>query len=401
MAPLQTIVDIRNQAERLYRQQINWRRWLHQHPELSNQEFKTTAFIKRTLGKQGLKFQSLGKMKTGAVAIINSGKNYAVAVRSDIDALPIYETTNVPFKSLNEGMMHACGHDIHAAILMGTAIILHKNRNNLPGCVKFLFQPAEEMPPGGAQALIKEGVLRNPSVNMIFGLHTDPNIDVGKIGLRDGPMMASVTDFDITVIGKGGHAARPNLAVDAIVTASEIVESLQKIVSREIDPLKPVVMTFGTIRGGTARNIIAAETLLRGTARTLHPDNLKFIAPLIKRTVDGICRARGAKYKIDFVAQYPVLVNHKAANGLYKQVFGGLFGADSIVEASQTMGGEDFAFYLQKVRGAFCRLGIRNNKIGANKPWHTPDFMVDERSIFYGTVLLTSAILKYFEGKIE
>jgi len=387
-------------AEKLYPLQVKWRRWFHQNPELSNEEYRTTQFIKNILRHEGLKLQPL-KMKTGAVALINERKKQAVAVRSDIDALPIDEKAPISFKSKNRGIMHACGHDVHAAIVMGTALILNKYKNELPGCVKFLFQPAEEMPPGGAEALIREKVLKNPEVKMIFGLHTDPSIPVGKIGLRDGPMMASVTDFDITVIGRGGHAARPHLGVDSIATEAEIVESMQKIVSREIDPLKPVVITFGTIRGGTARNVIADEAILRGTARTLSPDSLKMIPHLLKRTADGICRARGAKYKIDFIAEYPVLSNDKAANDIFAEVYREFFGRDKIVDAPQAMGGEDFAFYLQKVTGAFCRLGIQNSRIGANRPWHTSDFMVDEKSIFYGTVLLTAAVFKFFESHPE
>lgn len=384
----------------MYPLQVKWRRWFHQNPELSNEEYRTTQFIKDSLRHEGLKFQPL-KMKTGAVALINERKKPAIAIRSDIDALPVDEQTAVPFKSKNKGIMHACGHDVHATIVMGTAIILNKYRSELPGCVKLLFQPAEEMPPGGAEALIRENILRNPEVKIIFGLHTDPTIPVGKIGLRNGPMMASVTDFDITVIGQGGHAARPHLGVDSIATAAEIVESMQKIVSREIDPLKPIVITFGTFKGGTARNVIADKVTLRGTARTLSPDSLKMIPHLIKRTVDGICRARGAKYKIDFIADYPVLSNDKTANDIFAIVYGEFFGRDKIVDAPQVMGGEDFAFYLQKVTGAFCRLGVQNRRIGANRPWHTPDFMVDERSIYYGTVLLTAAVFRFFESHAE
>ncbi len=383
-------------AEKLFPQQVKWRRWFHQNPELSNEEYQTTRFIKETLRGQGLKFLPL-KIKTGAVALINDRKKMAVALRSDIDALPIHEKALVPFKSKRPGVMHACGHDVHAAVLMGTAIILNKFKSELPGCVKFLFQPAEEMPPGGAEALIREGVLNDPDVKIIFGLHTDPTIPAGKIGLHDGPMMASVTDFDITIIGRGGHAARPHLAVDSIATAAEIVDSIQKIVSREIDPLKPIVITFGSIKGGAARNVIADEVVLRGTARTLSPESLKMISPRIKRTVDGICRARGAKYRIDFIAEYPVLSNDKVSNNIFAQAYSRLFGGNKVVDAPQVMGGEDFAFYLQKVPGAFCRLGVQNKKIKADRPWHTSDFKVDEKSIFYGTVLLTAAVLDYFE----
>jgi amidohydrolase len=385
-------------AEDIYPEQVKWRRWMHQNPELSNHEIKTTAFIKKTLRRFGLKFWPL-KMKTGALAIINEKKFPGIALRADIDALPIKQISRLPFKSRNEGVMHACGHDVHAAIVMGAAAVLGSLRDELNGCVKFLFQPAEEAPPGGAAALIKEGALNNPKVDMILGLHVDPSLSVGHISLRDGPMMASVTDFDVTVIGKGGHAARPHLSVDAVAVASEIVGSMQKIPSREIDPLRPVVVTFGIIRGGTARNVIADKAVLKGTARTLSKESLKVLPRLIRRTVGGICAARGAKCEIDFAASYPVLSNRAAANEIFSESFRNLFGKDKIHEAPQTMGGEDFAFYLQKIPGAFMRLGCRNDRIGANRQWHTPDFMVDEKCIYYGTALLIASVFRYLEGR--
>ncbi len=368
---------------------------MHQYPELSNQEFQTTKFIKETLQSYGVKNLKL-KSRTGAVALVNETKKFAVAIRADIDALPILEKTTVPFKSKNAGVMHACGHDMHAAIVMGTAVILNSIKKELPGCVKFIFQPAEEMPPGGAEVLIKEGVLKNPDVKMIFGHHVDPSLETGKIGLRDGPTMASVTDFDITIYGKGSHAAKPHLGVDAIAAAAELVNSMQKIVSREIDPLNPIVITFGIIEGGRARNIIADQVLLKGTARTLSPESLKQISKLIKRTTDGICHARGASYKLNILAEYPVLSNHASANRIYHDVYSAAFGKNKIAEVPQSMGGEDFAYYLQKIPGAMCRLGIKNKKFGSDKPWHSADFMSDEESIYYGTVLFCLSVLEYF-----
>ena len=290
--------------------------------------------------------------------------------------------------------MHACGHDIHMAVVLGTTILLSQLTERLPGAVKILFQPSEEMPPGGAEMLIKEGALKNPDVKMILSLHNDPGLAVGKIGLRDGPTMASVTDFDITVLGHGGHAARPHLGVDAIVVATEIIESMQKLVSRETDPLQPVVITFGMISGGKARNVICDKVQICGTARTLSPTSRKIIPGLIKRTVDGICRARGARYEIDFIAQYPVLSNWPEANRIVAESFQSLFGAGGIAVSPQSMGGEDFANYIQKIPGAMFRLGVRNNKIGATEPWHSDKFMADERSIFYGTAVMTMAALK-------
>lgn len=389
--------EILKLAERLFPLQVKLRRQLHRYPELSNEEFRTTALIKAELKRHSIRTKAL-KMKTGAIGIINARKTPGVAIRTDIDALPITERTKLAFKSKNEGIMHACGHDVHMAVVLGTAVLLNRLKNGIPGCVKFVFQPAEEEPPGGAERMIKEGVLKKPGVKMIFGLHTDPSITTGKIGLRDGPTMASVTDVDIRIFGRGGHAASPHRTVDAVAVASEVVSSVQKIVSREINPIKPIVITFGMIKGGTMRNVIADEVILKGTARTLTLENIGLIPRLLKRTVDGVCRARGAKYEINILSGYPVLSNHRNANAILEDTFTELFGRNLIVETPQSMGGEDFAFYLKQIPGAMFRLGVKNDRIGANKPWHSSEFIADERSIYYGTSLLSYAVCKYFEG---
>ncbi len=246
--------------------------------------------------------------------------------------------------------------------------------------------------------MIREGVLEDPEVKMIFALHTDPTVPTGRISIRDGATMAAVTDFDITIIGVGGHAAVPHNAVDAIAVAAEVIESIQKIISRETSPMRPAVITFGSIEGGTARNVIADRVKLSGTARTLDEDNRKLIPRLIKRTLDGVCRARGAKYELSIEAGYPVMVNHAAANEIIEESYTRLFGRRKVGETPQTMGGEDFSFFLQKVPGAMFRLGVRNNKIHANKPWHSPEFIADERSMYFGTALLTRAVLSKFGG---
>ncbi len=388
---------ILKRAGELLPQQIKLRRELHQNPEIAFEEFQTTKFIKNHLKRHKIKTKSL-RMKTGVLGIINEEKKPAVAIRTDIDALPVTEQSNLAFASKKEGFMHACGHDIHMAVVSGVAALLNENKQSLPGCVKFIFQPAEEMPPGGAQSMIKEGVLKKPDVKMIFGLHVDPTVPVGKFTLRDGPTMASVIDFDITIQGRGGHAALPHRAVDAIAVATELVGSIQKIVSRETNPLKPIAVTFGLIRGGTVRNVIADKVLLQGTARTLYPENMKNIPRLIKRTAEGICKASGAKYELKILSGYPVLSNHEKANQVLSSAAKELFGNKAVSLTPQTMGGEDFAFYLKQVPGAMFRLGIKNDKIGANKPWHSPKFIADEKSIYYGTALLTLAVMKFFES---
>jgi amidohydrolase len=355
---------ILKKAKKLLPSQIKLRREFHQNPELSFEEFQTTKRIKDYLKKHRIKTKPL-QMKTGAVGIVNEKAKQAVAIRTDIDALPITEQSSLPFRSKKKGLMHACGHDIHMAVVLGVASLLNEIKDELPGGVKFIFQPA--------------------------------TVPTGKITLRDGPTMASVIDFDITVLGQGGHAAMPHRAIDAIAVASELVGSAQKIVSREINPLKPVVLTFALINGGRVRNVIADKVLLQGTARTLAPENMKKIPQLIKRTVDGICRAHGAKYEIKILSGYPVLSNHEKANRILSDAAAELFGGRIISTTPQTMGGEDFALYLKEVPGAMFRLGIRNNKIGANKHWHSSEFIADEESIYYGTALLSLAVLRFLK----
>jgi amidohydrolase len=377
----------------LLKTQIRWRRHFHQHPELSNQEFKTTLYIKEQIRKIGIKPIKIN-IPTGVLAEIKGSKpGKTAAVRTDIDALPITELTELKFASKNKGCMHACGHDTHMAVILGVATILSNFRKEFPGHVRFIFQPAEETPPGGARPMIANGAIKN--VDMIFGLHVDPTLSTGKIGLRDGVVMASVNDFDLIIHGRGGHAARPHDTVDAIVTATEIVESIQKIVSREIDPIEPVVITFGKFEGGTARNIICDKVTLSGTARTLSVESAKKIPKLIRKTADGICRSRGAKLEMKLLASYPVLVNHPKTNEIIQRNFEILFGKNKIAPTDQTMGSEDFACYLEKTKGAMFRLGVMNKKIKADKPWHSPHFIVDEEAIFYGTATIVSSVMDY------
>lgn len=385
--------DIIAQVNKIHKKQVAWRRHLHQFPELSNQEFETTAFLKKEINRIGFKLIPI-KLKTGVLAELGGyGSGPTVALRTDIDALPITEKTGLRYRSKNIGRMHACGHDMHMAAILGAAVILAHMKDHFRGRVRLICQPAEEMPPGGAEPMINNGALEG--VDMILGLHVDPDIPTGKITLRDGIAMASVFDFDIIVTGPGGHAARPHLTVDAITTAAEIIEALQKIVSRETDPIDPVVITFGTIEGGVARNTIAERVKIAGTARTFSPKNFKKIPALIKRTVAGVSRARGARAEVIPLASFPPLKNHAGVNRLLADNFKALFGPGRVSLSELVMGGEDFAFYLQKVPGAMFRLGIRNENIKADQPWHSPEFMADENALVYGTSLLVAATLDY------
>ena len=380
-----------------HKEQIKIRRHIHQNPELSYQEFKTTAFLKEQLTKLGLKILPL-KMKTGLLAELKGNHpGPTVAIRTDIDALPILEQTNLPFKSKTKGCMHACGHDVHMATIWGTAKVLSQMKDKIHGSVRFICQPAEEFPPGGAKEMIDEGCLKN--VSMIFGLHVDPNVVTGKIGLRDGVTMASVTDLDIIIHGTGGHAACPQNAVDAVMVAAEIIESVQKIVSRETDPINPIVITFGKIEGGTARNIIADKVILTGTIRTLTKEDSKKVPKLVKRKVDAICKANSAKAEINILAAYPVLDNSIKVNQIYRRNFEYLFGKGKIELTPLTLGGEDFAYFQEIVPGATFRIGVMNKKIGADKSWHSPQFISDEDSLIYSTALFCSSTLDYLSGE--
>jgi amidohydrolase len=382
-------------AHRWYPAQVKWRRHLHQHPETALQEFETTAFLKKELRRLGLTLRPL-KLRTGVIAELKGDRpGPTVAIRSDIDALSVLEQTGLPFASRTVGRMHACGHDMHMAIILGTAAILAERRKELKGSVRFLFQPAEESAPGGAILLVKEGVLRG--VDVIFGLHVDPSIGVGKIGLRDGPMMASVCDFDVTITGRGSHAAKPHLGVDAIVIAAAVIQALQTVVSRRTDQLSPVVLSIGQINGGTARNVIASNVRLIGTVRALDLVMAKKLPGLITKTVTSVSRSHDAIGETSILAAYPPVVNDAAVNRLYADVFSGLFGRKQVVQADQSLGGEDFAYYLQKVPGAMLRLGIRNRKIGADQPWHSSKFIADENALWYGAALMAAATIKYTE----
>jgi amidohydrolase len=386
------LAEMRSRTTRMEEAIIRLRRSLHQHPEVGHEEFRTTAHLKKELQKLPLKIID-GHLSTGFWAELDTGhRGPVVAVRTDIDALPVKEQTGLPFASRREGYMHACGHDVHMAIQVGVARILCRYKDRLKGKVKFIFQPAEEVPPGGARPMIKAGVLRRPKVDAILALHVDPSIPTGSIGIRDGVTMASTYDFNIRVIGKGGHAALPHETVDAITVAAEIVTGMQQIISRMVDPIKPAVISFGIIRGGTVRNAIAGEAFLKGTARSLDPALTKKIPRLIKRTAVDIGRGLGARVEVIPVADYPPLKSDARVNRFISDSYRALGHAGKVRKIPLVMGGEDFACYLEKVPGAMFRLGVRNRKIGADKPWHHPAFTVDEGAISVGISTMAATV---------
>lgn len=371
---------------------IKIRRRFHQYPEIGHREIQTTAILKKELARLGLDIKD-NKLPTGLWAELDTGRpGPVVAVRSDIDALPVSEQTGLPFASKNDGRMHACGHDVHMAVLLGTARLLTRQKKNLVGRIKFICQPAEEIPPGGARPMIKAGVLKNPQVDAILALHVDPALPTGSIGIRDGATMASVYDFDIRVIGRSGHAALPHNTIDAIPIAAEIVSGLQQLISRKVDPVQPAVITFGTVKGGGTRNVIAGEVTLEGTARSLNPSLSKKLPGLIRKTASGIARAFGARVEIIDVADYPVLKSDPRINKFITGAFRGVYPLGKVYNIPEVLGGEDFACYLEKIPGAMFRLGVGNKKIGADKPWHHPAFIIDEEAIPVGYTTMAAAV---------
>jgi amidohydrolase len=388
--------DILARVEALYPQQVAWRRHLHQWPELSNEEIKTTAYLKSELRRLGVGIRKLD-YPTGVLAQLTfASPGPTVAIRSDIDALPVTEQTGLAFRSRKSGLMHACGHDMHMATVLGAAAVLAGMKKQLRGSVRFIFQPAEETPPGGAEPMIQHGALKD--VAMIFGLHVDPEIPVGTIGLRDGPAMASVLDFDVVIRGRGGHAAMPHRAVDALAAAAEVIESVQKIVSRETDPMQAVVIAFGKIAGGSARNVVPEEVRLEGTARTLSTAEFKHIPSRLKRTIQAVGKAHGAGCEIILIASYPVLKNDPRINRIISTSFASLFDTKRILVSEPVLGAEDFACYLEKVPGAMFRLGVGNKKLKADQPWHSSRFMVDERALTVGTALLVASVVNVLKN---
>jgi amidohydrolase len=378
---------------------VKLRREFHQYPETAFEEFETSKRVIRELKKLKLQVKT-GIAKTGVVGVLyGNRKGKTVALRSDMDALPITEQTNVPYKSKIKGKMHACGHDMHMACVIGAATVLSRMKNELPGNVKFIFQPSEESGSGGALPMIKAGALKNPDVSGLFALHTDPAIPVGKMGVKDGPMMAHTNSFDLTITGKGGHGARPHQGVDAISVTAQVIQALQTIVSRRINPFDPAVLSIGVIQGGTASNIICDKVLLKGTVRTLDKKLNQRIPQMIRQTVSGITRSAGAGFVLDYRLGYPVLINHPEMTNLARKAISSLYSRKAVVEIkTPVMGGEDCAYFLRKVPGTFMRVGIRNPKKKAIYPWHHPRFNLDENAIKIGTSVLSQCVYDFLSG---
>lgn len=365
------------------------RRHIHANPELSYQEFNTAKFVVDKLKSFGLK-PIEGIAKTGVVVVIE-GRNPSkkvVALRADMDALPIQELNQVSYKSKVEGVMHACGHDVHTSSLLGTAQILNEIRTEFEGSVKLIFQPGEEKHPGGASIMIAEGVLQNPEPASIIGQHVMPLIPVGKIGFREGKYMASSDEIYIRVIGKGGHGAAPELTIDPVVIAAHIIIALQQVVSRNASPKEPTVLTFGKIIADGATNIIPDEVRIAGTFRSLNEAWRQTGLEKIKKMAESIAEGMGGKCEVTISNGYPYLENNPELTRRIKAAAELYMGKENVVDIDLTLGSEDFAYYSQKIPASFYRLGTRNEAKGITSYVHTPTFDIDEDALKIGPGLM-------------
>ena len=375
---------IRQLAKQYAPETIDIRRHLHAHPELSYKEFQTSAFVQEKLKGLGIPFEI--KATTGVVGVIK-GKNpdkRVIALRADMDALPIKEENSITYKSKHEGIMHACGHDAHTSILLGASKILNELKSEWEGTVKLIFQPGEEKNPGGASLLIKEGVLHDPKPQAIIGLHVHPELEIGKFSFRAGPSMASADEIYITVRGKGGHAATPHLMVDTILVASQIVVALQQVISRNKNPFSPSVLSITSFQGGYTTNVIPSEVKLMGTFRAMD-ETWRFQAhKLIHQICKGIAQALGAEIDVFVDVGYPVVNNDEKLYPIARKKAEEYIGGENVQETEIRMGSEDFGFYTQEIPGCFYRIGVRNVAKGITSGVHTPTFNIDESAIEKG-----------------
>ncbi len=401
-APSTRDKKIAEAAEALRPQLIAQRRDFHMHPELSNREERTARVVADKLRALGFDEVRTNVARHGVVALLKGVKpGPVVAVRADMDALPINETMDVPYKSLLPGVKHACGHDAHTAIGLGVAEVLSKMRGEIHGSVKFIFQPAEEGAPngeeGGATLMIKEGALENPKPLAIYGLHTTTEIDVGKVGWRAGGAQAAADSFTITIRGKSVHAATPQKGVDTIVVAAECVTALQTVKSRRIDTFQPVILTIGTIHGGTKRNIITDEVKMEGTVRTLDEETRNSMEKLMRETLAGVCSAYGAKFDFDYQRTTEIVFNDPKLVEGSLPALRRMAGDKNVIEAPMRMGAEDFSYYEKVVPGFFYRLGSGNPKKGIVAEAHTPEFDIDEECLVVGVKTMTGMVIDFLE----
>lgn len=383
--------------ETVREQVIGWRRHLHRHPELSFHEHNTSNWVADTLASfGGLEITRPTPTSVMARLIGGAGAGPTLAIRADIDALPILEANTHDFVSQSPGVMHACGHDGHTAMLLGAVKVLLGQRDALRGEVRFLFQHAEELFPGGASQMVEAGALEG--VAIVIGAHLWLAAPFGRVGVKAGPLMASLNTFRITIEGAGGHAAIPQETIDPIVTAADVVTSLQHVISRNVDPLSSAVISVTQINGGTTTNVIPGAVEMAGTVRTFDPALRAKIPALMERVVAGVTAAHGATYKWTFEPGYAAVTNDAAATDLVRRAVIRALGEDMLVEATPTMGAEDFSAYQQKTAGAFFFIGARNEERGIVHPHHHERFDLDERALDHGTRIFVAAALEYLGG---
>jgi amidohydrolase len=370
------------------------RRHLHSHPELSFHETETSAFVANKLKELGLEYQIMAN--TGLVALIKGEKSsdQVVALRADMDALPINEANDVPYKSQNPGVMHACGHDVHTSSLLGVAKILTSLKSEFGGTIKLIFQPAEEKLPGGANLMIQQGVLENPKPAAVIGQHVMPLIDAGKVGFRAGKYMASTDELYVTVRGKGGHGAQPQQNIDPVIITAHIITALQTIVSRSADPKSPSVLSFGKIIANGATNVIPNEVYLEGTFRTMDEQWRNEAHIKIKKMAEGIAESMGGSCEFDIRRGYPFLINEEKLTALTRANAEDYLGKENVLDLDIWMAAEDFAYYSQVADACFYRLGTRNEARGITSSVHTPTFDVEESALEQSVGLMAYLAVK-------
>jgi len=392
-----TAAELMESAEEIAPGVVADRRYLHQHPELGFQEEGTARLVAERLRALNLDEVRTGIAQTGVMGVLHGGKGpgKTVLLRADMDALPITELNDVPYKSENEGAMHACGHDAHTAMLLGAARVLAARRNEFAGTIKFIFQPSEEANGGGAKPMIEAGVMENPHVDAAFGIHVGSNLPAGVIAVKGGAINAATDGARVTIRGLGGHAARPHKAIDPVVIGAHCIIALQTLVSREVDPFSPVVLTVGSLHGGTVSNVIPEEAYFLATIRTTTEETRQLMAERIPQICQGIAETFRATADTQYTFGYPPLVNDEEGAALVREVATEVVGAERVMTAEAGMGGEDMSFFINAAPGAFYRLGVRNEAQGKTYGHHHPRFDVDEDALATGVAMHAAVALRY------
>jgi len=386
-------------------QMIEWRRLLHQNPEVSGAEYHTRDFILQQLHKLDIPAKTFDGHMGILATIEGKGPGGVIALRADMDALPITESNNLPHRSCNEGVMHACGHDGHMAMLLGAATTLKENRNAWRGTIKLVFQPAEEAAPhGGSPLMIADGILENPKVDMMFGMHLWPDLLYGDIGICRGTMMASSDRFKLKLMGAGAHAGAPHQGIDAVMMTSDVLTALSRIIHRQIDPRETATINIGTIHGGERYNVVAKEIVLEGTVRTLNESVRKDIPERMRRMIQGICDGYGGRYELDYQFGYPSLQNAPDETGFVVLTASRFLGAEHVLsDHKPVLGAEDFAFFAERVPSAYFFVGCGAPGVPV-RPLHSGGFDFDERSLFVGAQVMEEtalAALTFLERKTK